>query len=64
MVNSVPTLASKEMRPSKYKAELFYCRIQGRIQVLQIAEKCSNKSSKGGKGKLSRTYVLSPRKLK
>ena len=59
MVNSVHTFVSKGRRPSKYKAQMFYYGVPEKIQALQIPEKCSNKSSKGGKGKMSSTYVLS-----
>ena len=38
MVNSIPTILSKEQRPSKYKAQLFDCGVPGKIQVLQIPE--------------------------
>ena len=60
MVSSVPTLAMREQRPSKYKAQMFDCRVPGIIQGL-LSEKCSKESSKGGKGKLSRNPVLNPK---
>ena len=58
MVNSFPTILSKEQRPSKYKAQLFDCGVPGKIQVLQIPETCSEDSNKG------EMTPLSPRKLK
>ena len=64
MVSLVPTLTNKEKRPSKYKAQLFDWGVPGKIQVLQIPEKCSEDSNEGGTDPLRRTYVLSPRKLK
>ena len=38
--------------------------VPGKIQVLQIPEKCCEDSNKEGMGLLRRTYVLSPRKVK
>ena len=64
MVSSAPTLKNKEKRPSKYKVQPFDCGVPGKIQILQIPEKCSKDSNNGGTGRLRRTYVLSPRKLK
>ena len=64
MVNSVPTILSKEQRPSKYKAQLFDCGVMAKIQVLQIPETCSEDSNEGGTNLLRKTYILSPRKLK
>ena len=48
LVSSVPTILSKEQRPSKYKAQLFDCGVPGKIQVLQIPETCSEDSNEGG----------------
>ena len=64
MVNSIPTILSKEQRPSKYKAQLFDCGVPGKIQVLQIPETCSEDLNEGGTNLLRKTYILSPRKLK
>ena len=61
MVNSAHTLASEGMRHSKCKVQLFYYGVHGKIQVLQIPEKCSKQSNEVGKGKLSRVYVLNPK---
>ena len=47
MVSSVPTLTHKDRRPSKYKAILFDCGVPGKIQVLQIPERCSEDSNEG-----------------
>ena len=32
----------------------------GKVQVLQIPEKCNDEPNKGGAEKLSRTYILCP----
>ena len=55
MVSSVPTILSKEERPSKYKAQLFDFGIPGKIQVLQIPETCSEDSNKGGTSPMRKT---------
>ena len=60
MVSSVPTLAMREQRPSKYKAQMFDCGVPGKIQGL-LSEKCSNEFSKGWKGNLLRNPVLNPK---
>ena len=64
MVNSIPMILSKEKRLSKNKAQLFDCRVPGKMQVLQIPETCSEDSNGGEATLLRKTYVLSPRKLK
>ena len=64
MVNSIPTILSKEQRPSKYKAQLFDCRVPGKIQVLQKPATCSEDFNEGEATLLRKTYVRSPRKLK
>ena len=48
MVSSVPTLSMRAERPSKYKAQMFDCGEHGKIQVLQIPEKCSEDSNEEG----------------
>ena len=53
MVKSTPTILSEELRPSNYKAQLFDCRVPGKIQVLQIPETC-NEDSEGGEATLLR----------
>ena len=46
-MKSTPKMPSKELRPSKYKAQLFDCGVVGKIQVLQIPETC-DEDSEGG----------------
>ena len=64
VIISLQALMNNEKRPSKYKAQLFDCEVPGKIQVLQIPEKCREDSNERDTGPLRRTYVLSPRKLK
>ena len=61
MVSSVPTLAMREQRPSKYKAQMFDCGVPGKIQVL-ISEKCSKVKSKPVKFKLGKIEPTLARK--
>ena len=64
MMKSTPMMTDKELRPSKYTAQLFDCRVLGKIKLLQIPETCDEESKEGEKSTLRETYVLSPRKLK
>ena len=61
---STPVIMDKDPRPSKYTAQLFDCRVPGKIQLLQIPETCDGTVKEGEMATLRETYVLSPRKLK
>ena len=57
MVNSIPTLASKEMRPCKYKTQLFDCGVPGKIKYSRYQRNAmKNQASEGGRNCLEHTF--------
>ena len=64
MMESTLMMLNKEQRPIRYTAQLFYCGVPGKIQLLQIPETCDEGSKEGEMAPLSETYFLSSRKLK
>ena len=61
---ATPMVGDTKSLPSKYSAQLFYCGVPGKIQLLQIPETCEDRSAEFERERLRETYVLSPRKLK
>ena len=61
---STPVMTDKDPRLSKYTAQMFDCRVSGKIQLLQIPKTCDGASKEGEMATLPKAYVLSPKKLK
>ena len=61
LLKSTPVIMDKDPRPSKYTAQLFDCRVPGKIQLFQIPKTCDEASKEREMAVLQETYVLSPR---